>query len=193
LKRLNADSPAFVAKVGLAEVRHAVFHADYTLSDTEFHMVKGHYLSPRGYLTHDVPLPELLAVVDRSFAFFYALLKCRDLARGQLARLRDKAFPFDLRLKGLIEFLFEDDLICGFRIYWPNGQHVQYTRKTTGAHAMNMWPQLEGLSVSVGIYASAPGTFSPLVENGQPPRYTPAPGRTAPPQWPDDLGSVAQG
>ena len=28
-------------------------------------MIRGYYQSPRGYLTRDVPLPELLTIVDR--------------------------------------------------------------------------------------------------------------------------------
>jgi hypothetical protein len=185
-----AEIATLLKEIYLPEVRNAIFHADYTLSEVEFHMIRGHYLCQQGYLTRDVPLPELLAIVDRSFAFFYALLNRRELARGKLTHLKNKAIPFDLRLKGLIEFLFEDDLVSGFRIYWPNGQHAQYTRTTKGAHAMNIWPGFEGLSVAVGIYATAPGTFSPLVENGHLPRYTPAPGRTVPPHWPDDLNPV---
>ena len=101
----------------LSEIRNAVFHADYTLSDTEFHMIRDYYHSPKGYLTRDVPLPELLTIVDRSVAFYYALLNRHQLARGKFTRLKDKAFPFELHLKGLIEFLFEDELVCGFRVY----------------------------------------------------------------------------
>jgi hypothetical protein len=186
----KAGMPAIASvlkAIYLPDARNAVFHADYTISETEFHMIRGYYQSPRGYLTRDVPLQELLTIVDRCFAFFYALLNRRDLARGKLTHLKNKAIPFELRLKGLIEFLFEDDLVCGFRIYWPNGQHAQYTRTKEGAHAMNLCPQLEGLSVQVGIYANTPGIFSPLVEDGQSPRYTPAFGRSVPPHWPDDL------
>lgn len=182
---------AVLKGIYLPEVRNAVFHADYTLSETEFHMVRGYYLCSQGYLTRDVPLPELLGIVDRSFAFFYAILNRREMARGRLANLKAKAIPFDMRLKGLIEFLFDEDLVCGFRIYWPNGQHAQYTRTTQGAHAMNLSPRIEGLSVQVGLYARTPGTFSPLVEDGQSPRYTPAPGRAVVPHWPEDLEPVA--
>lgn len=178
---------AALKDVYISEIRNAVFHADYTLSDAEFHMIKDYYHSPKGYLTRDVPLPELLALVDRSFAFYYAILNRHVLARGGFAHLRDKAFPFDLRLKGLIEFLFEDDLICGFRVYWPNQQQAQFTRTSNGSHALNMWPEVQGgLNIEVGMYATAPGPFSPLVENGQQPVYTPAPGRTTPPYWPCD-------
>jgi len=178
-------------EIYISDVRTAVFHADYALSDSEFHMVKGYYPSPKGYLTRDMPIPELLGLVDRSFAFYYALLNRYQLARGKLTHLKNKAFPFDLRLKGLIEFLFEDDLVCGFRVYWPNQQQAQFTRTTNGSHALNVRPELQGgLNINVGIYATNPGAFSPLVENGQPPVYTPAPGRTMPPWWPGDSEPV---
>ena len=173
--------------VYVTEVRNAVSHADYTLSDSEFHMIKDYYHSPKGYLTRDVPLADILALVDRSFAFYYALLNRHDLARARFAHLKDKAFPFDLRLKGLIDFLFEEDLICGFRVYWPNQQQAQFTRTTDGSHAVNMWPEVQGgLNIDVGMYATAPGPFSPLVENGQQPGYSPASGRTTPPYWPSN-------
>ena len=139
----------------------------------------------------DVSLPELLTLVDRSFAFYYSLLNRHQLARGRFTNLKDKAFPFDLRLKGLIEFLFEDDLVCGFRVYWPNQQQAQFTRTTKGSHAINIWPELQGgLNIEVGIYATIPGPFSPLVGSGQQPTYTPAPGRTTPPYWPSNREPV---
>jgi hypothetical protein len=175
----------------LPEVRNAVFHADYTLSDTEFHMIKDYYLSPKGYRTRDVPLSELLTIVDRSFAFYYALLNRHELARGKLTHLKNKAFPFHLGLKGLIEFLFEDHLICGFRVYWPNRQQAQFTRTADGAHALNLWPEIQGgLNIDCGLYAATPGPFSPLVEIGQEPTYTPAPGRKTAPSWPSNRESV---
>jgi hypothetical protein len=175
----------------MAEVRNAVFHADYTLSDTEFHMIRDYWKSPRGYFTRDVPLAELLPVVDRAFAFYYALLNRHDLARARLARLKDKAFPFDPRLKGLIEFIFEDDLVCGFRVYWPNQQQAQFTRTSKGARAINIWPRSEhGLNIEVGTYAASPGSFSPLVEDGQAPTYSCAPGRTNTPYWPNNGSPV---
>jgi hypothetical protein len=175
----------------LSKVRNAVFHADYTLSDTEFHMIRDYYHSPHGYFTRDMPLSDLFTVIDRTFAFYYALLRRHQIARGEFKQLKNKAVPFDHRLKGLIEFIFEDDLICGFRVYWPNRQSAQFTRSAEGSHALNLWPQLEGgLSIDVGISATTPGAFSPLVEYGQEPAYTPASGRTTPPHWPRNLQPV---
>jgi len=176
------------------EIRNAVFHADYTLSDTVFHMIRDYYSSPKGYLTRDVPISELLTLVDRNLALYYALFNRHELARAGFTHLKDKAFPFDLRLKGLIEFLFEDDLVCGFRVYWPNQQQAQFTRTANGSHALNVWPELQGgLNIEVGINATPPGPFSPLVESGQQPAYTPAPGRTTPPYWPSNGEPVRLG
>jgi hypothetical protein len=175
----------------LPQVRNALFHADYTITDTEFHMMRDLYLSPHGYLTHDVPLTELLTVVDRTFAFYYALLNRHRLATARFAHLKNKAIAFDHRLKGLIEFLFENDEICGFHVYWPNRQSAEFTRTTTGCHAINLWPNIQGgLNIDVGMYATSPGVFSPLVENGAQPAYAPTTGRTTPPYWPNDPAPI---
>ncbi len=185
IKAGKQEVSAALKEVYLSEIRNAIFHADYTLSDTEFHMVKGYYHSPEGYLTRDVPLPELFALIDRGFAFYYALLNRHELARGRFVSLKNKAFPFDMKLKGLIEFLFERDLVCGFRFYWPNRQIAQFIRTSSGSHALNVWPSVKGgLNVDVGLYAGSPGPFSPLVENGQQPAYSPAPNRVIQPYWP---------
>lgn len=119
------------------------------------------------------------------------MLNRHELARAGFTHLRNIALPFQFRLKGLIEFLFEDDLVCGFRVYWPNLQGAEFTRTSKGCHAINLWPELQGgLSIDVGLYASSPGPFSPLVENGREPAYAPAPGRTIRPHWPSDLKPV---
>jgi len=174
-------------QIYLPAVRNAVFHADYTITDTDFHMMRDYYHSPRGYLTRDVPLPELLTVVDRTFAFYYALLNRHRLATANFTHLKNKAVPFNHYLKGLIEFLFEDATICGFHVYWPNRQSAQFTRTTRGCHAINLCPNIQGgLSIDVGTYPTNPGPFSPLVENGQQPAYTPTAGRTTPPYWPNN-------
>jgi hypothetical protein len=175
----------------LPQVRNAVFHADYTITETDFHMMRDLYLSPYGYLTRDVPLTELLTVVNRTFAFYYALLNRHRLATVRFAHLKNKAIPFDHRLKGLIEFLFENEEICGFHVYWPNRQSAEFTRTTTGCHAINLSPHIQGgLSISVGMYATTPGPFSPLVENGAQPTYTPIPGRTSSLYWPNNLAPI---
>jgi hypothetical protein len=196
IKRINeyatsAGMPGVTAAfkdIYLPQVRNAVFHADYTITDHDFHMMRDQYHSPHGYLTRDVPLTELLTIVDRTFAFYYALLNRHHLATARFGHLKNKAIPFDVALKGLIEFLFEDDVICGFHMYWPNRQSAEFTRRTTGCHAINLWPNVQGgLNIEVGMYATKPGRFSPLVEKGEQPAYSPTTGRTITPYWPSDL------
>ena len=75
--------------------------------------------------------------------------------------LKGKTLPFDVQLKGLVEFLFEDDLVCGFHIYWPNQQCTRFTRMSKGSHALNFHPMLQGgLRIDVGTYATNQGPFS---------------------------------
>jgi len=175
----------------ISAIRNAVFHADYSLSDAYFHMPRNHWRSPEGCLTRDVPLANLAELIDRGFAFYYALLNRLQLAQGRFDGLKNKAFPFDPLLKGLIEFLFEGDQIIGFRFYWPNGQHAQFTRMTTGSRAINVWPNAHGgLNIDVGQYASNPSSFSPLVESGSEPAYSSGPGRRVSPYWPGGFKAV---
>ena len=68
-----AEIAGALKQVYLSTVRNAAFHADYTITDTHFHMMRDYYQSPHGYGTQDVPLPELLAIIDRAFAFYLCL------------------------------------------------------------------------------------------------------------------------
>jgi len=43
------DIAAVWDEIYYADIRNAVFHADYTPSDTEFRMMKGQYSSGRGF------------------------------------------------------------------------------------------------------------------------------------------------
>jgi hypothetical protein len=109
-------------------------------------------------------------------------------ARRQLSGLRNKLLPYDGNYKGLLELLFEDDLLCGFRTYWPNGSNSEFTRTHAGCSGVNTTFEKDGsINFMVGLYASKRGAFSPLVEQDGAPRYTPAPGRAKAPHWPDDL------
>jgi hypothetical protein len=47
--------------------------------------------------------------------------------RHRLSGLKNKILPYDGHYKGLLELTFEDDLICGFRTYWPNGSNSEFT------------------------------------------------------------------
>jgi hypothetical protein len=141
-----------------------------------------------GYLAHSVTFAELDSILRRSFAFYSAVMALHRRARRQLAGLRNKLLPYDGHYKELLELLFEDDLLCGFRTYWPNGSNSEFTRTHAGCSGVNTTFEKDGsINFMVGLYASKRGSFSPLVEQEGAPRYTPAPGRDKPPHWPDDL------
>jgi len=59
-------------------------------------------------------------------------------ARGGLIELKNKILPFDPDYKGLLELLFEEDLLSGFRVYWPNGSNSEFTRSRSGCSAVNI-------------------------------------------------------
>jgi hypothetical protein len=165
-----------------------VFHADYTITDAEFRMLNGHFKSRKGYLTPSVPFDELEFILRRSFAFYSAVMALHRRARQQLSGLRNKLLPYDEHYKGLLELLFEDELLCGFRTYWPNGSNSEFTRTHAGCWGVNTTFEGDGsINFMVGVYASKPGSFSPLVERDAASKYTPAEGRTKVPYWPADL------
>ena len=66
----------------------------------------------------------------------------------------NKAIPFDLHYKALIEYLFEEDVIVGFRVYWPNGNQSQCTNRKDGSYALNIYWDPDGsVNFQVGLYA----------------------------------------
>ncbi|MGH8773518.1 MAG: hypothetical protein ACREV2_20435, partial [Burkholderiales bacterium] len=197
IQRVNAlsakagvDTSSLFDEIYFKDIRNSVFHADYTITDTEFRMLDGVYKSSKGYLTHSVTFAELDSILRRSFAFYSAVMALQRRARRQLSGLRNKLLPYDGHYKGLLELLFEDNLLCGFRAYWPNGSNSEFTRTQAGCWGVNTTFERDGsINFMVGLYASKPGSFSPLVEHDGAPRYTPAKGRTKMPFWPDDLNA----
>jgi hypothetical protein len=186
--KVDVDTKSLFEEIYHKDIRNSVFHADYTITDTEFRMLDGLYKNSKGYLTHSVTFAELDTILRRSFAFYSAVMALHRRARRQLAGLRNKLLPYDGHYKGLLELLFEDDLLCGFRTYWPNGSNSEFTRTHAGCWGVNTTFEQDGsINFMVGLYASKRGSFSPLVEQDGAPRYTPAPGRHKPPHWPDDL------
>jgi hypothetical protein len=186
--KINVDTKSLFEEIYYKDIRNSVFHADYTITDTEFRMLDGLYKSSKGYLSHSVTFAELDSILRRSFAFYSAVMALHRRARRQLSGLRNKLLPYDGHYKGLLELLFEDDLLCGFRTYWPNGSNSEFTRTHAGCSGVNTTFEKDGsINFMVGLYASKRGSFSPLVEQDGAPRYTPAPGRAKAPHWPDDL------
>jgi hypothetical protein len=166
----------------------AKFHADYTVTETEFRMLQGLYKVKEGYLTPTVPFDELDSILRRSFAFYSAVMALHRRTRHRLSGLKNKILPYDGHYKGLLELTFEDDLRCGFRTYWPNGSNSEFTRTHSGCSSVNITFENDGsINFMVGLYASKRGRFSPLVEHDAAPIYSAAQGRAKALHWPDDL------
>jgi hypothetical protein len=93
----------------------------------------------------------------------------------------------------VIEFTFEDDSLNGFRVYWPNEMVGVCSRNADGqTEAMNIQFEPDGsINFFVGLYASHPGSFSPLVESGNEPVYAVVPGTEKRPHWPVDFRPYA--
>jgi hypothetical protein len=186
--RSSVDTASLFEQIYFKDIRNAVFHADYALTDTEFVMRHGLFKVKEGYLTPAVSFDELNSVIQRSFAFYSAVMQLHFWARRQLIELRNRILPFDSHYKGLLELLFEDDLLSGFRAYWPNGSNSEFIRSRSGCSAVNItFDSDRSINFMVGLYASKRGSFSPLVEHDAKATYTPAPGRKTAPYWPDDL------
>ena len=172
--KVGIGTKSLFEEIYYKDIRNSVFHADYTITDTEFRMLDGLYKSSKGYLTHSVTFAELDSILRRSFAFYSAVMALHRRARRQLSGLRNKLLPYDVHHKGLLELLFEDGLLCGFRTYWPNGTNSEFTRTHAGCWGVNTTFENDGsINFMVGLYASKAGSFSPLVEHDGLPRYTP--------------------
>jgi hypothetical protein len=186
---VGTDTESLFTEIYFPDIRNAVFHADYALSETEFRMLGGWFKVKAGFLTPAVPLGELEPLIQRAFAFYSAVMALHQRARRQLRDFQNKILPYDWHYKGLLELLFEDDALAGFRTYWPNGSISEFSRTRAGCSALNVTFESDGsVNFMVGMYApqSCRSAFSPLVEEGAQPAYRPAPGRTKVPYWPDD-------
>ena len=73
--------------------------------------------------------------------------------RHRLSGLKHKILPYNGHYKGLLELIFEDDLLCGFRTYWPNGSNSEFTRTHTGCTGVNITFENDGsINFMVGLY-----------------------------------------
>ena len=95
--------------------------------------------------------------------------------------------PYDPFYKGLMEVLVDSrDLMCGFRVHWPNNSESTYRRTEDGVDMTNCHLDLANATISLFVnqYARQPGKFSPLVERDDVPIYTKLDGSDQAPSWP---------
>ena len=181
-------------------IRNAVYHSDYVLHSNELRLLRGSRLSTRNnHLTQVVAFDELADLVNGAFAFYSALLQLYERALTLLKDFEFAFLPFDSHYKGLLELVFDDGVLVGFRAYWPNGTLSEYKRQIAGCTATNIVFNPDGsMNFFVGLHAAQPSSFSPLVEHDAKPVYAARPGTDVRPYWPveirayklSDLGNV---
>lgn len=171
-------------------IRNAVYHSDYTLADGEFRLLSGvHKSRKHQYISNVVDWDELNEILVDTFALYSALFSLYDRCRKSFGDFINAFIPFDLHYKGILQLLFDRERrICGFRVYWPNGTLGEFVRAEGGCSGANLQFDSDGsINFMVGVYASEPGQFSPLVERDQQPVYPLVPGTSVRPFWPDKL------
>ncbi|WNB77075.1 hypothetical protein [Methylomonas koyamae] len=165
------------------KLRNAIAHADFILTDDDFRC-RGDISGIKGFrLSYE----ELDWKIMCAKAFVSAFFQIELLARQVWGREKQKAIPYDPHYKGLMEVLVDDqDIMCGFRVHWPNNSESTYRRTEDGVEMTNCSLDLKNatLGLFVNLYAQKPGTFSPLVEHDSSPVYTKLEGCDEALSWP---------
>lgn len=171
-------------------IRNAVFHSDYVLHGTSMHLLSDFRKpSKQEIRTPVVELHELISLTANAFGFHSALIALYKRACRSMTDFRGRFLPFDPFYKGILELTFEEDVLTGFRAYWPNGTISTYCRSVAGhCDAINLDYNPDGsINFSVGVFANKPGSFSPCVEANAAPLYGMVPGSQKRPYWPNVL------
>lgn len=171
-------------------IRNAVYHSDYAISDGELRLRNEFRFSrKRGYGSQVVEWAELEELFRDTFAFHTALFSLYDRCLKSFGDFDGAVIPYDGHYKGLLQLLFDAGArLCGFRVYWPNGTLGEYRRIGSASSGVNLSFDPDGsINFMVGLYASRPGKFSPLVESAEEPVYPQVPGTSVRPYWPADV------
>lgn len=187
IKKLSDESGSGIAKIFdefySNKLRNSIAHADFILTDEDFRC-RGDISGTKGF---KISYEELDQKITCAKAFITAIFQV-DLTTRQFWGLqKQKGIPYDPNYKGLIEVLVdEQDVMCGFRIHWPNNSESTYRRTESGVEMTNCSLDLEdsNLSLFVNLYAQKSGSFSPLVEYNAKPIYTKLEGTDVIPSWP---------
>lgn len=169
-------------------IRNSINHSDYIIHGNEFRMRKGRLLTDDAtpFESPVIPIERLRSIIDRTFAFYSAFFTIHKETRSSFSTLKGKAIPYDLLLKGLLEFLLDDaGLLCGWIVHWPNGMESSFRRTSDGPQPLNIRAQIDDpIALFVGEYHEDHEPFSKLVARGEQPVYTPLEGSTEPLRWP---------
>jgi hypothetical protein len=166
------------------ELRNAIAHSDFILTDESFRSRGG----PGGFRAFSLPLARVNEVITKAKVFVGTFLGLDVEARRFWGTQTGRGIPYDATYKGLMEVLVDGEgLLCGFKVHWPNNSESVYRRTADRVEMTNCMLDLKNATVDlfVGLYARHPGPFSPLVEIGQAPVYTPLESSGERPHWQD--------
>jgi hypothetical protein len=164
------------------KLRNAISHSDYVLTEEQFRVRNG----TGAVGAYSIPLEELNELITKAKQFVSVIFRLDRSVREIWGERSKKAIPYDPVYKGLIEILADDEnLMCGFKVHWPNSSESVYRRTKDGIEMTNCMLDFNNAKVEfmVGLYARKPGEFSPLVESGNSPVYTPIEGSGEIPEW----------
>lgn len=167
-----------------SRLRNAFSHSDYILTDEDFRCRGG----ISGMRAFKIGYQELDKIISCAKAFIAAFFYLDHVARLHWGKHKQRAIPYDSHYKGLMEVLVDnEDMMCGFKVHWPNNSESFYRRTEDGVDMCNCMLDLKHATVQlfVDLYARNPGTFSPLVERDDKPVYTKLEGCSEFPTWPD--------
>lgn len=164
------------------KLRNAIDHSDYIITDEEFRCRSG----TGAVGAFSISLKDLNEIITKAKIFISTFFSLEAGARESWGVKKHKAVPYDPAYKGLMEVLVnDDDLMCGFKVHWPNNSESVYKRTNEGIDMVNCNLDLKNSTISlfVGSYAREPGQFSPLVEKEGAPKYTKLEGTGLIPKW----------
>jgi len=164
------------------KLRNAISHSDYTLTEEDFRVRNG----TGAFDAYKISLEKLNITITKAKIFISSIYSLDNSARHVWGKNKHRGIPYDPVYKGLIEVLVDDeDLMCGFKIHWPNNSESTYRRTKSGIDMVNCHLDLKNSTIEfmVGLYAQNPGEFSPLVENKGTSVYTKLEGRGEVPVW----------
>ena len=170
-----------------SNLRNAISHSDFILTAEHFRCRGG----AGAWRAFSLPLQRVNEVITKAKVFVGTFLALDREARRIWGTHKGRAIPYDATYKGMIEVLVDkEDLLCGFKVHWPNNSESVYRRTQDGIEMTNCMLDLKNATIQlmVGLYARNAATFSPLVEAGQSPVYTPLDGTGQIPKWDTHAG-----
>jgi hypothetical protein len=124
----------------------------------------------------ELTFEEIDNLITRAKVFIGTFFELEREARRTWGQYAGRGIAYDPPLKGIMEVLVDSaGLMNGFKVHWPNGSDSMYRRTIDGIDMVNcsLATAQKTLNLFVGSYARNPSTFSPLVEDGATPLYSP--------------------